>query len=57
MATDFTEETTADAVAESFAATPGERLRTILTSLVRHPHGFVREVEPTIGSGNRRSAS
>jgi len=48
MATDFTEETAADAVAESFAGTPDERLRAILTSLVRHLHGFVREVEPTI---------
>lgn len=49
MATDFTEETAADAVIDSFAATPDDRLRTVLTSLVRHLHGFVREVEPTIG--------
>ena len=48
MATDFTEETAADAVIDSFAGTPDERLRTILNSLVRHLHGFVREVEPTI---------
>jgi catechol 1,2-dioxygenase len=48
MATDFTEETAADAVIESFAGTPDERLRTVLNSLVRHLHGFVREVEPTI---------
>ena len=48
MAADFTEESAADAVIESFAGTPDERLRTVLTSLVRHLHGFVREVEPTI---------
>ncbi|MBV9794025.1 MAG: 6-chlorohydroxyquinol-1,2-dioxygenase [Actinobacteria bacterium] len=48
MATDFTEEGAADAVIESFAATPDERLRTILGSLVRHLHAAVREVEPSI---------
>ena len=48
MATDFTEENAADAVIESFADTRDERLRTVLTSLVRHLHGFVRDVEPTI---------
>ena len=48
MATDFTEENAADAVTESFADSPDERLRTVLTSLVRHLHGFVRDVEPTI---------
>jgi catechol 1,2-dioxygenase len=48
MATDFTEEGAADAVIESFAGTPDERLRTILNSLVRHLHAAVREVEPSI---------
>ena len=48
MATDFTEEGAADAVIASFAATPDERLRTVLASLVRHLHGFVRDVEPSI---------
>ena len=48
MGTDFTEETAAEAVIASFAETPEPRLREILTSLVRHLHGFVREVEPTI---------
>ena len=48
MATDFTEEGAADAVIESFAGTPDERLRTILDSLVRHLHAAVREVEPSI---------
>ena len=48
MATDFTEESAADAVIESFADTPGERLAAVLSSLVRHLHGFVRDVQPTI---------
>jgi hydroxyquinol 1,2-dioxygenase len=48
MATDFTEEGAADAVIESFAGTPDERLRTVLDSLVRHLHAAVREVEPSI---------
>lgn len=46
MTADFTEETSAAAVTASFAdADP--RLHEILTSLVQHLHGFVREVEPT----------
>jgi protocatechuate 3,4-dioxygenase beta subunit len=49
MATDFTEETAAAAVVESFAGTPDARLRSILESLVTHLHGFVRDVRPTIG--------
>jgi hydroxyquinol 1,2-dioxygenase len=48
MATDFTEETAADAVIESFAQTKDPRLRELLTSLVRHLHAFVRDTEPTI---------
>lgn len=48
MATDFTEANAADAVVESFADTPEPRLRTIMDSLVRHLHGFVRDVEPTL---------
>ena len=48
MAGDFTDETAADAVVESFADTPDERLPAVLDSLVRHLHGFVRDVEPTI---------
>jgi hypothetical protein len=36
MATDFTEETAADAVVDSFAKTPDPRLRELLGSLVRH---------------------
>jgi hydroxyquinol 1,2-dioxygenase len=48
MATDFTEETAADAVIESFGPTTSPRLREILTSLVRHLHALAREVELTI---------
>ena len=48
MAEDFTGESAADTVAESFAGTPDERLAAVLNSLVRHLHGFVRDVEPTI---------
>ena len=49
MATDFTEETAADAVIESFGAQTDPRLREVLTALVRHLHAFAREVELTIG--------
>lgn len=34
-------------VIDSFAGTPDPRLRTLMQSLVRHIHAFVREVEPT----------
>lgn len=34
-------------VIASFEGTPDERLRTLMQSLVRHLHAFVREVEPT----------
>jgi hydroxyquinol 1,2-dioxygenase len=53
MATDFTEETAADAVVESFAPSTDPRLREILTSLVRHLHAFTREVELTIPEWER----
>jgi catechol 1,2-dioxygenase len=49
MATDFTEETAADAVIESFGAETDPRLREVLASLVRHLHAFARDVELTIG--------
>src|ERR1700752_4799096 len=48
MATDFTEETAADAVIESFAPSTDPRLREVLASLVRHLHAFARDVELTI---------
>ena len=47
MGSDFSEETATDAVVTSFAKTDDPRLREVLESLVRHLHGFVREVEPT----------
>jgi hydroxyquinol 1,2-dioxygenase len=53
MATDFTEETAADAVVESFAPSTDPRLREILTSLVRHLHAFAREVDLTIPEWER----
>ena len=53
MATDFTKETAAGAVIESFAATPDPRLRELLTSLVRHLHAFVRDTEPTVAEWER----
>jgi catechol 1,2-dioxygenase len=53
MATDFTEETAAGAVVESFVNTPDPRLRELLTGLVRHLHAFVRETEPTIAEWER----
>jgi hydroxyquinol 1,2-dioxygenase len=50
---DFTEETATEAVLASFAGTPDPRLRQICESLVRHLHGFVREVEPTFAEWER----
>jgi protocatechuate 3,4-dioxygenase beta subunit len=43
----FSERRSADVVAASFAATPDPRLRLVLTSLVRHLHAFVKDVELT----------
>jgi catechol 1,2-dioxygenase len=42
-----TERELTEQVVASFANTPDERLRTLMQSLVRHMHAFVREVEPT----------
>src|ERR1700761_2544325 len=53
MATDFTEETAADAVIESLGEETDPRLREILTSLVRHLHAFARDVELTIPEWER----
>ena len=44
---DFDEHSITDAVVERFADTPDPRLKQILTSLVRHAHDFVRDVELT----------
>lgn len=46
---DVTEATVTDAVLSSFGATEDGRLRECLDALVRHLHGAVREVEPTVG--------
>ncbi|CCH31964.1 intradiol ring-cleavage dioxygenase [Actinosynnema sp. NPDC047251] len=43
----FGEERSAEVVAASFAGTPDPRLRHVLTSLVRHLHDFVKDVELT----------
>jgi hydroxyquinol 1,2-dioxygenase len=50
---DFTEETATGAVAASFEGAADPRLREVLGSLVRHLHGFVREVEPTFEEWER----
>jgi hydroxyquinol 1,2-dioxygenase len=43
----FSEERSAEVVAASFANTPDPRLRQVVTSLVRHLHAFVKDVELT----------
>jgi protocatechuate 3,4-dioxygenase beta subunit len=43
----FSEERSAEVVAASFADTPDPRLRQVMTSLVRHVHDFVKDVELT----------
>jgi catechol 1,2-dioxygenase len=43
----FSEERSAEVVAASFENTPDPRLRQVLTSLVRHLHAFVKDVELT----------
>jgi hydroxyquinol 1,2-dioxygenase len=45
---DITEDTVTDAVVESFGGTPDVRLQALLSSVVRHLHAAVRDVEPTI---------
>jgi hydroxyquinol 1,2-dioxygenase len=44
---DLNEDSITAAVLARFADTPDPRLRQVLQSLVRHLHGFVREVEPS----------
>jgi catechol 1,2-dioxygenase len=43
----FSEERSAEVVAASFEETPDPRLKQVLTSLVRHLHDFVKDVELT----------
>ena len=44
---DLNELSVTDAVLEQMAETPDERLREVMASLVRHLHGFAREVNLT----------
>jgi len=44
---EFSEENLTEAVVERFANTPDPRLKQLVSSLVRHLHAYVREVEPT----------
>lgn len=48
MAREFTETTITEAVVDRFADTPDPRLRELMQALVRHLHGFAREVRLTI---------
>jgi protocatechuate 3,4-dioxygenase beta subunit len=50
---DFTEQGAAQAVADSFSGTGDPRLKELMTSLVRHLHAFVQEVEPTMAEWER----
>jgi catechol 1,2-dioxygenase len=43
----FSEERSGDVVAASFAGTPDDRLRQIMTSLVQHLHSFIKAVDLT----------
>lgn len=43
----FSEERSAEVVAGAFADTPDPRLRVVMSSLVRHLHAFVKDVELT----------
>ncbi len=43
----FSEEHSADVVAASFAEAPDPRMREVMSSLVRHLHAFVKDVELT----------
>ncbi len=47
MTIDFSEETATTAVIDSFANCGDERLTAVLAGIVRHLHGFIREIEPT----------
>lgn len=44
---DFDENSITDAVLTSFEGTADPRLKSVMHSLIRHLHGFVRDVEPT----------
>lgn len=44
---DFDETNITEAVVESFSGTPDPRMRQVVTSLVRHLHDFIRDVDLT----------
>jgi hydroxyquinol 1,2-dioxygenase len=44
---DFDETNITEAVLDRFEGTPDRRLKRVMQSLVRHLHGFVRDVEPS----------
>lgn len=44
---DLDEKTITEAVLRTIADTPDQRIKTVLSSMVRHLHDFIREVEPT----------
>ncbi|HEY2221149.1 dioxygenase, partial [Actinomycetospora sp.] len=45
---DFSESDSVDAVLASFGDTPDPRLREVMDGLVRHLHGFLRDVRPSL---------
>jgi catechol 1,2-dioxygenase len=45
---DFSAEQSVDVVVEAFSRTEDPRLRSVLTSLTRHLHAFVRDVDPSM---------
>jgi protocatechuate 3,4-dioxygenase beta subunit len=53
MTTDFSEESATTVVLNSFGSCRDDRLQTVLAGIVRHLHGFIREIEPTQGEWNR----
>src|SRR5690349_714935 len=44
---DFNESTITDDLIERLSETSDPRLRAVMTSLVRHLHGFISDIEPT----------
>lgn len=44
---DLTEENITQAALARFSDTPDPRLRAVMAALIRHLHGFIREIEPT----------
>ena len=52
-----TEQNITNLATERYGKVPDPRLREVVTSLVKHLHGFIREVEPTEGEWLRASSS